>query len=232
MKITGRDKPLFALSRLDIPSGSRLLIEGPSGSGKSTFLHLLSGQFLPASGRISVGGEAITGMDEDARCRFRRRHFGILFQRFNLIGHLTALENTLVGLEALTREDRDRAVAALDRLGIAELRDRRAATLSPGESQRVAAARLLARPPDVILADEPTSSLDGPHARAVMDALCEAAGARGEAAGAVTGKAKGGAAGKATDGAAAGRTLIVVSHDPRTREHFDAPRDFLSLIDT
>jgi len=203
MKITGRDKPLFALSRLDIPAGSWLLIEGPSGSGKSTFLHLLSGQFLPARGRIAVGGEAITGMDEDSRCRFRRRHFGILFQRFNLIGHLTALENTLVGLEALTRGDRDRAAAALDRLGIADLRDRQAATLSPGEGQRVAAARLLARPPDVILADEPTSSLDGPHARAVMDALCEAA---------------------------AGKTLIVVSHDPRTREHFDAPRDFLSLI--
>lgn len=203
MEITGRERPLFALSRLDIPSGSRILIEGPSGSGKSTFLHLLAGQFPPTRGRISVGGRALTGMDEDSRCRFRRRHFGILFQRFNLIGHLTALENALLGLPAPTREDRDRAAAALDRLDIAGLRDRPAATFSPGESQRVAAARLLARPPDVLLADEPTSSLDGPHARAVMDALCEAA---------------------------AGKTMVVVSHDPRARDHFDAPLDFRTLI--
>lgn len=203
MEIAGRKHPLFALPRFDIPSGSRLLIEGPSGGGKSTFLHLLSGQFLPARGRIAVGGETLTGMDAEARSRFRRRHFGILFQRFNLIGHLTALENALLGLRDRAREDRDRAEAALDRLGIADLRDRRAATFSPGECQRVAAARLLARPANVLLADEPTSSLDAPHARAVMEAICAAA---------------------------AGKTLVVVSHDPRTREYFDAPRDFRSLL--
>jgi len=203
MEVNGRSRPLFALPRLDIPSGSRLLIEGPSGCGKSTFLHLLSGQFLPARGRIAVGGRALAEMDEDSRCRFRRRHFGILFQRFNLLGHLTAMENVLVGLPAWTREDRERAAAALDRLEIADLRDRPAAAFSPGESQRVAAARLLTRPADVLLADEPTSSLDGAHARAVMDALCDAA---------------------------AGKTLVVVSHDPRARDHFDAPIDFRSMV--
>jgi putative ABC transport system ATP-binding protein len=203
MEIAGRDRPLFALPRLEIASGSRLLIEGPSGSGKSTFLHLLAGQFLPARGRIAVGGQVLTGMDDEARARFRRKHVGILFQRFNLLGHLTALENVLLGPAAPTPSDAARAEAALERLGIAGLRDRTAAGFSPGESQRVAAARLLARPPDLLLADEPTSSLDGPNADAVLDALLEAS---------------------------RGRTLVVVSHDPRARGRFDEARDFRSLV--
>ncbi len=206
MRLPGREEPLFRLPGLDISSGERLLIRGPSGSGKTTLLHLLSGQFLPHAGSILAGGVELTRLGASARARFRRRHFGIVFQRAGLVAHLTVLENVRVGIPpgaaASPAEARDRAREALRALGLEPLAGRRAGLLSPGEQQRAAVARVRAAAPGVILADEPTSSLDAPGAEAVMDALMEAS---------------------------EGRTLVTVSHDARVAARFGNVRDFSDL---
>lgn len=199
--------PLFRLSRLEIGSGSRVLIHGPSGRGKTTLLNLVSGQFPPHAGSIRVGETELTALDADARARFRRDHFGIIFQRWNLVDHLTVLENVMLGIpdpvaRGLERKRR-RAEESLRAAGIHDLAQRRAGVVSPGEQQRVAVARVRAAQPSIILADEPTSHLDDVGADRVLDALREAS---------------------------SGRTLIVVSHDPRARARFDDVRDFAALI--
>ncbi len=206
MRLPGRAEPLFRLPRLDVPSGGHLLIQGPSGSGKTTLLHLLCGQFLPHAGSIRAGGTELTRLSDSERARFRRRRFGIVFQRAGLIAHLTVLENVLAGQApglVSPAEARDRAREALRAMGLEALASRRAGLLSPGEQQRAAVARVRAASPDVILADEPTSSLDARGAEAVLDALMETA---------------------------EGRTLVAVSHDPRAASRFGRVLDFLELV--
>jgi putative ABC transport system ATP-binding protein len=204
VRFPDRAEPLFRLPALEIASGARVLIHGSSGCGKTTLLHLISGQFPPHAGRVLVGVSDLTAEDANARAGFRRAHFGILFQRWNLIDHLPVLENVLLGISLRGPERRrNRALEALRKTGLAEFADRRGGLLSPGEQQRAAVARVWAAAPDVILADEPTSSLDGPGAERVMDALWEAS---------------------------EGRTMIVVSHDPRLRARFADMRDFGEMI--
>lgn len=194
---------LFRLPSMAVPTGRSILIHGPSGRGKTTLLHLMAGQFLPAHGQVSVGSMNVTEMDDDARRGMRRRHFGIVFQRFNLIQHLTPVENILLGAAEDEADGERKAWAALREMGLDPEIRRPSGTLSPGEQQRVAVARALAFAPDIILADEPTSSLDRRNAEAVMAALCETA---------------------------RGRTLVVVSHDERIHKFFDSPLDFESLV--
>ena len=204
VRLPDRAEPLFALPRLQLAPGSRTLLHGPSGRGKTTLLNLIAGQFLPHAGSIRVGDVELTALDEDARARFRREHLGIIFQRWNLIDHLTVLENVMLGLSLRGMERRrQRALEALRAVGLEALAARRGGLLSPGEQQRIAVARVRAAEPDVILADEPTSSLDDPGAARVLDAL---------------------------EDAARGRTLLVVSHDPRARARFPVAHDFSALV--
>jgi putative ABC transport system ATP-binding protein len=157
-----------------IEAGEIAVVVGRSGSGKSTLLNLIAGIDHPTAGRVLVDGTDLTGLDEQARTRFRRRHIGFVFQFFNLIPLLTAEENLLLPLELNGRADAAgvaRARALLDRVGLGgrggSLPDR----LSGGEQQRVAIARALVHDPALILADEPTGNLDGETAAGVLELL-------------------------------------------------------------
>ena len=148
---------------LRVAAGELVVVVGRSGSGKSTLLNLISGIDLPRAGEIRLGEQAISSLDEEERAAVRRRHVGIVFQFFNLIPTLTGTENVLFPME-LNRvpagQADDRASALLDRAGVAHVADRLPGAMSGGEQQRVAIARALAHDPAVILADEPTGSLD------------------------------------------------------------------------
>jgi putative ABC transport system ATP-binding protein len=157
-----------------IAPGEIAVLVGRSGSGKSTLLNLIAGIDRPTAGRVLVDGTDLTGLNEDARTRFRRRHIGFVFQFFNLIPLLTVEENLLLPLElngGVTDAGVGRARALLDRVGLggrgASLPER----LSGGEQQRVAIARALVHDPALILADEPTGTLDAETAAAVLELL-------------------------------------------------------------
>jgi putative ABC transport system ATP-binding protein len=160
-----------------IPAQSLFAINGPSGSGKSTLLNLLTGIDRPTSGRVVFAENELRGRSENALARWRGRHVGIVFQFFQLIPTLTALENVLLALElggggGLPRGKwRMRALACLEAVGLAEYRRRLPSELSGGQQQRVAVARALANDPPVLIADEPTGNLDSHTAHAVFDLL-------------------------------------------------------------
>jgi putative ABC transport system ATP-binding protein len=162
-----------------IPAGSLFTISGPSGSGKSTLLNMLTGIDRPDSGRVLFSGEELRAQSENALARWRGQHVGIVFQFFQLIPTLTALENVLLALElgsgaSLKRSQwRERAMVCLEQAHIAELADRLPAELSGGEQQRVAIARALANDPPVIIADEPTGNLDSRTAHQVFQTLAD-----------------------------------------------------------
>ncbi len=146
-----------------IPSGDYCAIVGPSGSGKSTLMNILGGLDTPTDGRIVIAGADIGEMDDDALARFRNQTVGFVFQSFNLLPRLSALENVelpmIYGGVAPT-ERRERACALLQRVGLGERMSHRPTQLSGGQQQRVAVARALAGKPALILADEPTGALD------------------------------------------------------------------------
>ncbi|MFA1545017.1 ABC transporter ATP-binding protein [Actinomadura chokoriensis] len=161
---------------LEIREGEAVAVMGPSGSGKSTLLNMVAGLDRPASGKVEVDGEDISGMGEAALARFRRRRIGMVFQFFNLLDDLPALENValagrLVGVPA--RKARARALELLDELGIADRGDAYPAVLSGGERQRVGVARALMNRPALLLADEPTGALDSATGEQVIDLLLD-----------------------------------------------------------
>ncbi|HNJ98590.1 MAG TPA: ABC transporter ATP-binding protein [Ilumatobacteraceae bacterium] len=159
---------------LRIMPGDFLSIMGPSGSGKSTMLGLLGCLDLPTSGRILVGGEEVSAMPDDERSLVRGREIGFVFQQFHLIPHLDAqanVETALLYRGLKPRERADRAIAALDRVGLAHRHDHRPVQLSGGEQQRVALARALVTEPKILLGDEPTGALDSKNAENVMGIL-------------------------------------------------------------
>jgi putative ABC transport system ATP-binding protein len=165
---------------LDIGRGEAFGLVGPSGSGKSTLLMVMAGLERPDAGTVTVAGEALDRLDEDALARFRGRHVGIVFQSFHLIPTMTALENVAVPLElAGTKDALARARAELTAVGLAERLDHYPAQLSGGEQQRVAIARALAPDPSVLVADEPTGNLDEETGRQIIDLLFAAQARRG-----------------------------------------------------
>ena len=149
-------------------------IVGASGSGKSTLLALIAGLDKPTSGTVRIAGEDIFALDEDQRAGLRARKLGFVFQSFQLLAHLSALENVMLPLELLGRPDaRERAMSMLQRVGLGERLNRYPRTLSGGEQQRVALARAFVVEPAVLLADEPTGSLDHATGETVMALMFE-----------------------------------------------------------
>ena len=157
---------------LDIGRGEAFGLVGPSGSGKSTLLMVMAGLERPDSGTVTVAGEELTRLNEDALARFRGRHVGIVFQSFHLIPTMTALENVAVPLELAGAADAlERAKAELASVGLAERLGHYPAELSGGEQQRVAIARALAPDPAILVADEPTGNLDEDTGQQIIDLL-------------------------------------------------------------
>jgi putative ABC transport system ATP-binding protein len=161
---------------LQVESGSTHAILGQSGSGKSTLLSLLAGLDHPTRGVVSIDGQRITGMNEKSLAAFRARNLGIIFQQFHLMANLTALENISLPLEiARDPESLERARQALLQVGLAHREAHMPSQLSGGERQRVAIARALVVKPKLLLADEPSGSLDVKTGKYVMDLLFDLA---------------------------------------------------------
>ncbi len=157
---------------LSVNQGETLGLVGPSGSGKSSLLMLMGGLEQATGGSVTALGQDLTGMDEDHLARFRRDTMGVVFQNFQLIPTMTALENVATPLELAGHKDAfARAEAELDSVGLSHRRDHYPAQLSGGEQQRVALARASAPRPQILLADEPTGNLDEANGAAIVDLL-------------------------------------------------------------
>lgn len=168
--------PALAGIDLDIDARRLTVLKGPSGSGKTTLLNIIGCLDRPDRGSVHLGTQDTTGMSENALADLRARRIGFVFQNFNLISVLTAVENVeypLIVLGVAWRERRARASEMLAAVGLADLGDRRPGQLSGGQRQRVAIARALVKCPDLILADEPTASLDSANGAAVIELLRE-----------------------------------------------------------
>jgi putative ABC transport system ATP-binding protein len=191
--IMGRE-PVHALDGVDLAIAPRTFsaVVGPSGSGKSTLLYLLGGLDRPTSGRIQVGGRVIDQLDENALAVYRRRTVGFIFQSFNLISSMTALENVAFPMRFMRlprRQRLERAHSLLKQVGLANRAYHRPTELSGGQQQRVAIARALVNDPQLILADEPTGNLDTHSGAVIIQMLA--------------------------DLHAQGRTVLMVTHDRR-----------------
>lgn len=155
-------------------AGESLAIVGASGSGKSTLLGLLAGLDVPSAGSVSLAGHALFELDEDARARVRGQHVGFVFQSFQLLPALTALENVMMPLELAGRSNAaDTARSWLERVGLAERAQHYPKHLSGGEQQRVALARAFAMQPSLLLADEPTGNLDAETGKHIIELIFE-----------------------------------------------------------
>ncbi|MGJ5833113.1 ABC transporter ATP-binding protein [Streptomyces ossamyceticus] len=177
--------------RLEIRAGEAVAVMGPSGCGKSTLLNMVAGLDRPTSGTVQVHGQDLGALNETGLALFRRRHIGMIFQFFNLIDDLPALDNVALAAQLIgtsARQARRRALELLDELGVADRKDTYPAALSGGERQRVAVARALMNRPALLLADEPTGALDSRSGEQVMDLLI--------------------------DLNQIGQTLLIVTHDP------------------
>jgi putative ABC transport system ATP-binding protein len=184
---------------LTIPAGRFVALMGPSGSGKSTLLNLIAGLDRPTRGSVSVAGKRLDGLGEDELAAFRAAHVGFVFQFFNLIPVLTALENVELPLlltHLAKKERRERALTALRVVGLAERAEHLPRQLSGGEQQRVAIARAFVADPELIVADEPTGDLDAKNAEATLELL-------------------------RTLRRDFGKTIVMVTHDPRAEKYVD-----------
>jgi putative ABC transport system ATP-binding protein len=190
---------------LEIPRGEFVSVVGPSGSGKSTLLLTLGGMLSPASGRVLVDRQSLYEITSDKRAALRRKTIGFVFQTFNLVPYLTAMENVeiplfLAGVSPI--EQRRKATSLLERVGLADRFDHKPSELSVGQQQRVALARMLANDPAVILADEPTGNLDPDTSETILAFLEELN--------------------------REGRTIVMVTHDYRAARR---AKRILKLVD-
>lgn len=160
----------------EIASGESVAIVGASGSGKSTLLSLLAGLDLPTSGQVELMGQNLTALSEDGRAQVRGQYVGFVFQSFQLLPHLTALENAMLPLELAgvgAKDSKDKAIFWLERVGLLDRLNHFPRTLSGGEQQRVALARAFINQPAILFADEPTGSLDEASGLRVIELLFE-----------------------------------------------------------
>lgn len=168
----GETVAVLDVDRFDLDEREQVALTGQSGSGKSTLLHVISGIMRPDTGRVRVCGTDITRLGEAAADRHRADTLGLVFQQFNLLPGFTAIENVLVAMSfGSGRPDHRRAADLLSSVGLGHRLDHRPAELSIGQQQRVAVARALANRPRVVLADEPTASVDTAHQDQVIDLL-------------------------------------------------------------
>ncbi|MEM9074611.1 MAG: ABC transporter ATP-binding protein [Myxococcota bacterium] len=210
----GKAVPVLSIEEFEIEDGEQLCLVGGSGSGKTTLLNVLAGITQPTRGKVLFGKQDIAALGEAARDDFRASHIGYVFQSFNLLQSLSALENvalagTFGGLSK--KESVTRAEALLERVDLGHRQDAFPSTLSVGEQQRVGIARALINRPNVVLADEPTANLDEKRSDEVL-ALLEEIVAEEEA------------------------TLVLVTHETRVRERFvddesDAPQRVVDLAE-
>jgi ABC-type lipoprotein export system ATPase subunit len=168
----GERVPILDVDRFEVTAGEQVALEGQSGSGKTTLLNVIAGIMRPDSGKVLLDGVDLARLPEAARDRVRADRLGLVFQQFNLLPGFTAMENVLVAMTfSSVRPDRSRAEALLESVGLAHRLGHKPGALSVGEQQRVAVARALANRPKVILADEPTASIDPGHQQQVVDLL-------------------------------------------------------------
>jgi len=161
---------------LSIPRGTFLGITGPSGSGKSTFLNLIGGLDTPTSGTIQAQGKVVSRMSNEELARYRRVDVGMIFQSFNLISSLTAVENVALPLlfsGVAKKERKQKALEVLTMVGLGPRRGHRPLELSGGEQQRVAIARALVNQPNILLTDEPTGNLDSRTSEEIVQILAD-----------------------------------------------------------
>ncbi len=172
--LTLADQSLDILTSLNLKvlAGESLAIVGKSGSGKSTLLSLLAGLDSVSSGHIFLQGKDLTALDEDGRASVRKDHVGFIFQNFQLLPHLSALDNVMLPLElSFAGDARKKAIGWLEKVGLGERLDHQPNQLSGGEQQRVAIARAFACEPDILFADEPTGNLDEHTGQTIIDML-------------------------------------------------------------
>lgn len=188
-----RQRPVLRIPQLHLEKGEHCVVLGPSGCGKTTLLHLIAGLLMPTQGSVTVCGQRLDELTGAACDRFRGHHLGIVFQRLHLLPALSVLDNLLLA-QRLARQPRDASSVhkLLAALNLSEFATARPTQLSQGQSQRVAIARALVHRPAVLLADEPTSSLDDDNAERAIDLM------RAQA-------------------QAIGASLLIVTHDKRIR---------------
>ncbi|OXR49438.1 ABC transporter [Pusillimonas sp. T2] len=177
-------------------AGEALAITGASGSGKSTLLGLMAGLDVPSSGTVSLMGQSLFDLDEEGRAALRARHVGFVFQSFQLLPNLTALENVMLPLELAGRPAEQAARQMLERVGLSARANHYPRTLSGGEQQRVSLARAFVVKPDVLFADEPTGSLDEQNGQKIIELMFELLKEQGA-------------------------TLVMVTHDPAVAARCD-----------
>lgn len=158
---------------LDVEDGETVAIVGKSGCGKSTLLNILSGLIVPTQGEINLLHQSFNNLSTDKRTLFRGENIGVVFQQFHLLDHLSALENVQLPLELQNKSDLSIAKNLLERVGLSSRLNHYPSQLSGGEKQRVAIARAIVHRPSIILADEPSGSLDEGSATGVIDLLFE-----------------------------------------------------------
>ena len=192
----GDPLPVLDIETFRVDAGEQLALVGPSGTGKTTLLNVVAGITPVDSGQVRVGGTDIARLPEPIRDRFRAERIGIVFQSFNLLPAFTALENVLLGMAFSGQSNRSRAAELLDAVGLADRRDYRPAALSVGQQQRVAVARALANSPQLLIADEPTASVDLANQQRIVSLIRDRCRADGIA-------------------------LIIITHDESLAAEFD-----------
>ena len=204
-KSGGGSLEVINIPRWSLEKGQMTAISGPSGCGKTTLLNIIAGLLVPRRGSVEVCGRRLDQMSEAARYRFRAGHLGYIFQNFNLLQGFTALENILLAMTFSNKKaDASLAKELLERVGLSARMNHYPSQMSIGEQQRVAVARALANKPDLVLADEPTGSLDPRNSEEVITLLKETISERGV-------------------------SLIIVSHEREVTGAFEKEARFLDI---